>query len=296
MGEIVKKYISISRERQGSIHSTVLLVLLLAGLVACAGGVIAVSGCAAGTEAVKQGGPESESDAAYKAYKGAMATFKRGNYIEALTEFNVVMTRYPYSQWAVESALKVGDIHFEMDKYGDAITAYRSFVKLHPNNPRISYAAFMVGKSYYEQLPGNWPLVPPAHEKDQSAAREALVELQAFVDRFPQAEERAEADQMIAKCVERLSEHEMYVANFYLKRKKPDAALGRLNELISTYPDTENGKEAMLMAAAIYAEKGEHQSAAGHYREFIKRYPEDDRIQSISHKLQAAENKVISPQ
>jgi outer membrane protein assembly factor BamD len=54
-----------------------------------------------------------------------------------------------------------------------------------------------------------------------------------------------------------LAAHELYVARYYDRKKKYDAALHRLQSLVQTYADTPHRDEALRLALAIQTKKRE---------------------------------------
>jgi outer membrane protein assembly factor BamD len=75
-------------------------------------------------------------------------------------------------------------------------------------------------------------MVPPSYEKDQGPVRDALRELAAFVAAFPRSPYLEKAKKLEEDCIRRLAEHEIYVADFYMRRDHPLASVGRLEGLV----------------------------------------------------------------
>jgi outer membrane protein assembly factor BamD len=105
---------------------------------------------------------------------------------------------------------------------------------------------FKIGGAYFEQIPTDWFFLPPSHEKDQSAARDAERALKAYVDRHPSDESIAEGKKLLADVRRRLAAHERYAADFYANEEKPRSRIGRLEVLKSNFADV------ALDAALLY--------------------------------------------
>lgn len=178
------------------------------------------------------GGPQFSSDAEVNYQRGVRALDHK-NWADATTYFKHVKDNFTFSQYATLSELGIADANLGNEQYSDAIDGYRDFIKSHPTHEKVrdGYAAFRIGEAYYREIPSSWFLVPPAFEKDQGPVHDAVRELAAFVVRYPDSEYAESARRLEADCVRRLAEHELYVAEFYLKRKKPRAASGRLEGL-----------------------------------------------------------------
>ena len=54
------------------------------------------------------------------------------NYGEAIETFQAIIDNYPYSEYAVLAELAIADAYFEDEKYEEALSYYRDFTDLHP--------------------------------------------------------------------------------------------------------------------------------------------------------------------
>ncbi len=209
-------------------------------------GLMALTGLACAT-ADDAGKPITYSLTAKQNYDKGLAELKDENYIEASKFLTFVKQKFPFSKYAVLAELALADTQFQRGNHQEAIDAYKTFARLHPTHEKVEdgYVAFKICECYVRDMPGDWFLIPPAFEKDQSAVRDALRELNDFVDKFPESKYLKEAQQDRREVMRRLIEHEVYVARFYLDRDEPKAAILRLESAIRRYPDS--GREADLL-------------------------------------------------
>jgi len=191
---------------------------------------------------------------AQKNYDAGLRELKASNWMAAVQYFTHVRTNFGFSKWATMAELGIADANVGRDKYTEAIDGYKTFIKAHPGHEHVQdgYAAFKIGECYHKQIPGDWILAPPSYEKDQGPVLDALRELQAFADQYPASPYVAKGRKMIGECVRRLTDHELYVARFYLDRDKPYAAIGRLESVLREYPGGEREPEALLLLGKTY--------------------------------------------
>lgn len=210
-----------------------------------------IVGCATSGSVVK-----SAQESAREEFEEGLRSLKDGYYQEALDKFNQVKSKYPFSKYAVEAELKIGDTYFEDEKYLDAAEAYLEFIKLHPTNPLVDYAAFRVGVAYFRDAPSDWFFLPPAYEKDQRSnlkARDAFID---FLSRYKDSKYEREVRDYLDKVNRRLVEHDIYVARFYLKRKKYEACEHRMRSVIDKYGLNDGMDEALyLLGYSLYFQK-----------------------------------------
>lgn len=216
--------------------------ILIAALLAAGGGAI---GCASSDD----GKSVNYSLTARQNYEKGLAELKDQNYQEATRYFSFVRQKFPFSRYAVLAELALADTQFERGNYQEAIDAYKTFIRLHPTHEKVEdgYVAFRIAEAYVKEMPDDFFLLPPAYEKDQSAVRDALRELNDFMDKYPDSKLLPQARKYRREVLRRLIEHEVYVARFYLDREQPRAAILRLEGALKRYPDS--GREAELLLA-----------------------------------------------
>ncbi len=212
--------------------------------------------CATSDDVTK---PITYSLTARQNYEKGLAELKDENYPEAAKYFAFVKQKFPFSKYAVLAELAMADSQFARESYSEAIDSYKNFARLHPTHEKVDdgYVAFKIAESYVRQMPDDWFLVPPAHEKDQSAVRDALRELEDFLAKFPESKYVKEAKPFRADVLRRLVDHEVYVARFYLERGSPKAAVLRLQVAIRRYPGSGREPELLLALGQTHLRLGE---------------------------------------
>lgn len=198
--------------------------------------------------------PKLDSSTPEGGFKLAESYEKDERYEEAIAQFSQVKNKHPYSTWATEAELRIGDIQFKREDYVEAQSAYQTFKELHPSHPRIDYITFRLGLSFYHQLPSTI-------DRDLSLADKALLYLDELMSSYPKSEHVPQAQEYRGKILRMLADKEMYIANFYFIRKKYDSALGRFEDLLQKYPASRNTPQA-LMKAAISAHRLKDQARA----------------------------------
>ena len=186
------------------------------------------------------GGPPADRGYAGTAryeYQLGVEALDDNDYVGAINHFTMVKNKFAYSQYAALAEVRIADTWFAQDKYLQAVDAYRLFVQGRPNHREVPYALWRIGVAYYEQMPSDFFLFPPAHEKDQASTRDALRALEHYVERFPKDERVEDAKKRIRTCLEELASHELYVARFYLNKERPVSARGRLEGIVAEYAD-----------------------------------------------------------
>jgi outer membrane protein assembly factor BamD len=168
------------------------------------------------------------ADKAETYYLRGEAYLEDSMFIEALEKFNLVKNKFPYSKYAVDSELKIGDTYFKKGDYLEAQRVYSLFVELHPQEPRRDYAIYQSGMCFYESIPS-------AVDRDISFAKKGIEEFKAVMDLFPNSQYFKDALNRYTELRTKLAEKEVYIGDFYRKRDKYDAAAERYKTVVEQY-------------------------------------------------------------
>jgi outer membrane protein assembly factor BamD len=213
------------------------------------------------------------ADDARREYEAAMEHFRDEDCIAAEPLFKAIRANYPYTRYAALSELREADCLVIQDKPAEAIEIYQRFARVRASHEEVPYARFKAAESQFKQIPEEWFLAPPSHERDLRAARDALRDLRRFLLDFPGDPRVPEAAKMEMQSLQLLAKHELYVAEFYLDREFPKAAIVRLNALLATYEGSGFEPQAFLLMGRTQLMLKDHTSAHATFRELIARYP-----------------------
>lgn len=155
--------------------------------------------------------------------------FRDKDYRKAIKSFVKLKDWYPFSQYSILAELKIGDAHYYLKDYEEAIFAYEEFENLHPKNEAVPHVVYQIGRCYFDRL--------YSIDRDQTMAREALQAFERLIHTYPASSYAKKAKEHITVCNRNLAEHEFYVGMFYYKSKHYKAALERFNTVLRSYTD-----------------------------------------------------------
>jgi outer membrane protein assembly factor BamD len=227
------------------------LALAAAWAPLLAGPVLVQSGCAQFVENFR---PVVFAKKAKENYERGVRSMKGESHLDAEKYFRYVIQNWPTSRWAAWAELGLADAAFGKEDYIGAIEAYKVFMAQHPRHEKKTdgYCAYRIGEAYYKQIPSDWFLVPPSYEKDQGPVIDAQRELTDFLDRYGRTVYAESANKLLAEVIQRLVDHELYVARFYLDRNRPRAAICRLEYVVENYPRAKRDAEVLLLLGEVY--------------------------------------------
>lgn len=218
--------------------------------------------------------------------------FKDEDYLVAQRFYSYIRNKYPYSQFAASAALRIGDCQYERERYIEAIDSYQNFARLYPTHEKVPYATLRIGLSYYKQIPGDWFILPPSEEKEQSAVRDAERALREYVGRYPKDEGIAEGRKTLLEVRKKLLAHERYVAGFYKRIDKDRAYAGRLETIRRDFPDVGLDDELLFELTRTWSKVGEVDRARSALKQLESTFPGSPHVVEARQLVAAAEAQV----
>lgn len=190
-------------------------------------------------------------------YAQAANELDQGEYRKAAQSFDEVERQHPYSTWATEAQLMAAYSYYQANQYEDAIATAQRFIDLHPGNPNVAYAYYLVGLCHYERISDVG--------RDQEMTRKSLEAFQEVVRRFPDSAYARDARLKIDLARDHLAGKEMEIGRYYLTRGLYIAAINRFRTVIERYQTTTHVPEALHRLVEAYLSLGierEAQTAA----------------------------------
>ena len=223
-------------------------------------------------------GPDLSTDygqTARENYELALGEFADRDWEEAVAYADFVRIRFPFSRYAVEAELLVARAEFAREEYIVAQDAFRQFAKLHPTHKHVrnGWVSYMAALAAHKNSPSNFFLLPPYYQKDQSQLRDAMSELQYFFDHHSGSEMEPYAIKLRDEVNRQLLEHEIYVARYYLKKDRPEAAIMRLERAHERYPGIGLDAEVLFQLGLTYLRLEEIELARSTFTELQTEHP-----------------------
>lgn len=190
-------------------------------------------------------------------YSEGLKGLNEGDFDKAKKKFSEVDRQHPYTDWGRKSVLMTTYTFYKNGKWDDAIQNGNRYVQLHPTSPDAAYAQYLVGMSYYNQVPDV--------SRDQERTMKAIAAFDELVRRWPTSEYAEGAKRRASVARDQLAGKEMQVGRFYLQRKDYTGAINRFRVVVSQYQQTRHIEEALHRLVEAYLSlgiTGEAQTAA----------------------------------
>ncbi len=198
-------------------------------------------------------------------YKQGTSQLEQKNYRQAIETFYKLKYDFPSEAAAVMADLKIADAHYSNKEYAEAAEGYEEVRKMHPASPYIPYVVYMLGMCHYHRS--------LSVDRDQSETEKALAEFQYLLTHFPDTPYAHDSYQKAQECTKKLSDHEVYVGNFYFRMSKYQAAIQRYEAALAKYPNVPLEEEVLFQLAEAYQATKQPEKAARTLQVLSQQYP-----------------------
>ncbi|MEA3544722.1 MAG: outer membrane protein assembly factor BamD [Thermodesulfobacteriota bacterium] len=212
--------------------------------------------------------PQSSAE---KYFQEGEGYFESNLYDDAIASWEKVRDTFYSPELSMLAELKIAEAYYISERYEEAALSFNDFLQQHPNDFRAATILYRMGLSYYQQI-----LSP---DRDQTSTEKALHSFQELTRRFPDDEKVQEAGYLIQRCRTRLAEHEVYVGRFYLKRKRFQSAITRLEGILESFPDYYYRDEAYFYLGKAYLKTAQRDKAEMIFDQLLEEFPGSDYVE-----------------
>jgi outer membrane protein assembly factor BamD len=186
--------------------------------------------------------PEVPADRLYN--EGLYLLNQKKDQKAAAKRFEEVDRQHPYSEWARKSLLMSAYAHYDAREYDEAVTSAKRFLTLHPSSNDAAYAQYIIGSSYYDQIPDI--------SRDQAGTRKAVAALEEVIRKYPDTEYAASARKKLEIASDNLAGKEMTIGRYYLEKRDYTGAINRFKIVVTQYQRTRHVEEALMRLTEAY--------------------------------------------
>ena len=175
------------------------------------------------------------------------------DYDKAITYFGKLESRYPNGPYAAQAQLETAYAQYKKQDPVLCVAAADRFIKLHPNHPNVDYAYYLKGLAVFTERGVIEKLTKQEiSDRDPRSLRDSFVTFQELVSKFPNSKYAKDATQRMVYLTNNLSDHELDVARYYMKRQAYLAAINRCKYVLEYYPQTPGVERALVTMISAY--------------------------------------------
>lgn len=202
------------------------------------------------------GRDETLSWSVQKLYSEAHTSLSQGSYDAARKHYKKILARYPYGRYAQQSALDLIQLEYKDEEYDAAIRQADKFIQLYPKSPYADYARYMKGVISYSRDVSIIDQMVPTNiaQSDQGMMQAAYDNFKKLVEESPNSDYTADAKKRMIFLRNVSANHEIYVAEYYLRRGAYLAAANRAQYVVANYQQTPSVPLALAIMVRAYKE------------------------------------------
>ena len=187
-------------------------------------------------------------------YDQAQSRLKNGSFSTAIMSLEALEARFPFGRYAEQAQAELIYAYYMNSQFEAAQSAAERFINLHPRHSHTGYAFYMRGLASFTDDSGIFSryFQSDLAKREVVMAQTSFDELSDFISRYPNSKYVPHAKQRMIYLKNLLAEHEIYVADFYMKRGAYLAAIGRAKYVIEHLPNTPQTPYALSILVEAY--------------------------------------------
>lgn len=211
-----------------------------------------------------------------KLYTEAKENLNTGAYTTSRGYYSKLLARYPFGRYAQQAQLDLIQLEYKDKEYDKAVAQADKFVQLYPRSPYADYARYMKGVIAYSRDVTIIDRLVPTNmaQSDQALMKEAYDNFQTLVANNNNSDYAEDAKLRMVFLRNVTAEHEIYVAEYYLRRGAYLAAANRGQYVLKNYQTSPSAPLALAVMVRAYQALKMDDLAADAQRVLDKNFPQ----------------------
>lgn len=221
--------------------------------------------------------------------------YENGKWAYAVELYRKVSSSYAGTEHAENITFNTAMANFNDENYVLSAKQFRNFYVGFGRSEKAEEAFYMSSLSYYNGS--------PKYNLDQKNTRDAIQELQSFIDTYPTSSRVKEVNGYINELQEKLEKKAFEIAKAYYKTLKYKASSVSFANFLDDFPDSSLREEAFmyllrsrsqLAINSIYSKKENRlKDAETTFRLFTKAYPSSEYTEESAKWLEKLEKSSL---
>ena len=209
-------------------------------------------------------------------YDQAQSRLKNESYSTAIMSLEALESRFPFGRYAEQAQAELIYAYYMNSQFEASQSAAERFINLHPRHSHTGYAYYMKGLAAFTDDSGLFSryFQSDLEKREVVMAQTSFDELSDFISRYPQSNYVSHAKQRMIYLKNLLAKHEMYVADFYMKRGAYLAAISRSKYVIEHLPNTPQTPYALSILVEAYDLLGYEELKKRNLKILTSNYPD----------------------
>ena len=163
-------------------------------------------------------------------YSKGLVSLQKGDFENAITEFDDVFLNYPFSPLASRSEIMSAYSLYQNNKLDKAVLKLDSFIEMNPKGQLTQYAHYLLSMCYYSQV--------STEGRDPGLTIKALNSFKLIISKYPNSKYAKDSKLKIQYLQNALAKNELNIGKFYLKKGAPASSIKRYKYILQNYQNT----------------------------------------------------------
>lgn len=183
-------------------------------------------------------------------YEVAMDYFEKHDYNHALQLFDLLQASFRNTPKGEAINYNTAWCYYYQEDYEIASYYFNKFIQTYPFSKNAEKAAYMNAYCSY--------MISPEPELDQTNTFNAIKQLKVFIERYPNSDSLARANQLLTDLNNKLEEKEYDICRLYYRMENYSAAITSFENMLNKYPNTKHREEILFDMARTYYDYAEN--------------------------------------
>jgi outer membrane protein assembly factor BamD len=223
-------------------------------------------------------------------YERAMRDLNKNKFTVGRLALQTLINTYPDSEYLPRAKYAMAESFFRENSsssLSQAENEFKDYITFFPTSPLADDAQLQIAVTHIRRI--------EKHDRDNTQARLAEVELKSMLESYPDSDLLDEAKRDLRAVQEVLADGVYGVANFYVLHRNYAAAISRYKEVITKYPDFSRSSDALFNLAESLKHAGNEKEAAIYYARVVAEHPLSDRVDDSKERLTAMNAPIPEP-
>ena len=207
-------------------------------------------------------------DTPQELFENGNDAMREKDYMSAIEYYSKLKESFPFSPYAKEAEISLGDAYYLDGEYLLASETYKDFESMHPRDEAVPYVLLQIANSNIKSY--------TSIDRPTTALVEAEAYLRRVIESYPGTEYAERAAALLEQARRTMAEHELYLGDFFMRTGKYNAAWRRYTALADNFPDIgdlaahakEKAKEAYVKHLESSAEQEKDAQETGIWKAF----------------------------
>ncbi len=209
--------------------------------------------------------------------------FEEGDFLKAQALYELAIPFFRGKKEAEDLFYNYSYTYYNLGQYTLASHYFNSFAKTFYNSPKKEEMAFMSAYANYE--------LSPSYKLDQKPSRQAIEDLQAFINNYPSSPRVDQCNELIDELRLKLETKAFEKAKLYYQLKNYQSAMSSFENLLKDFPETKRREEInfliiqssyLLAKNSIYEKMEERlQNTIKKCNKFATKYPTSENLSEL---------------